>query len=67
MHAEYFPNEPIPQRGLLPLRAATTWLGLSDTRVTMRLVRDGKLKAIKIGRRIFITTQSLEKFVGVSK
>ncbi|WP_423773325.1 hypothetical protein [Bifidobacterium longum] len=33
----------------------------------MRLVRDGKLKAIKIGRRIFITTQSLEKFVGVSK
>ena len=56
MHAEYFPNEPISQRGLLPLRAATTWLGLSDTRVTMRLVR-----------RIFITTQSLEKFVGVSK
>lgn len=52
---------------LLSLKETTSLLGLRDTRVTMRLVRDGKLKAIKIGRRIFITTQSLEKFVGVSK
>lgn len=57
-----FPKEVFSLFELRPLG----W-GLSDTRVTMRLVRDGKLKAIKIGRRIFITTQSLEKFVGVSK
>lgn len=52
---------------LIPLKEATSSLGLHDTRVTMNLVREGKLKALKIGRRIFITTQSLEKFVGVSK
>lgn len=52
---------------LFPLKEATSLLGLHDTRVTMRLVRNGKLKAIKIGCRIFITTQSLEKFVGASK
>lgn len=51
-------------RRLEPLKAATKSLGLKDDRVTMRLAREGKLKALKIGNRIMITTASLDKFTG---
>ena len=51
-------------RRLEPLQAATESLGLKDTRVTMRLVREGKLKALKIGNRVMITTASLNAFTG---
>ena len=51
-------------RRLEPLQAATESLGLKDTRVTMRLVREGKLKALKIGNRVMITTESLNAFTG---
>lgn len=54
-------------RLLEPLKDATAKLGLKDTRVTMRLVREGRLVARTIGRRVFITTASLEKFAGVEK
>lgn len=56
-----------PNQGLKALKAATAWLDLRDNRVTMRLVKEGKLQAVRIGRRIFITTVSLEKFAGVKK
>ena len=52
---------PAPRRRLEPLAAATASLGLKDTRVTMRLVREGRLKAVTIGRRVFITTASLDR------
>ncbi|MBT1178611.1 helix-turn-helix domain-containing protein [Bifidobacterium vespertilionis] len=58
------PNCNTATKGLQALKAATEWLDLKDTRVTKRLVRDGKLKAIKIGNRIYITTESLNAFVG---
>lgn len=51
-------------RRLEPLKAATESLGFKDERVTMRLVREGKLEAIKIGTRVMITTASLDKFAG---
>ena len=57
----------VNNRLLVPLKEATARLGLKDTRVIMRLVREGKLTARTIGRRIFITTASLEKFAGVEK
>lgn len=60
-------QSPVKSKGLLPIKDATEWLSLHDTRVTKRLVREGKLKALTIGRRIYITTESLEKFVGVSR
>lgn len=49
---------------LEPLKAATESIGLNDTRVTMRLVREGRLKAVTVGRRVFITTKSLNEFAG---
>ncbi|OZG61652.1 hypothetical protein BMYO_0166 [Bifidobacterium myosotis] len=49
---------------LEPLKSATESLGLKDTRVTMRLVREGKLKAVKIGTRVLITSKSLNEFAG---
>ena len=52
-------------RRLEPLREATTSLGLKDTRVTMRLVREGRLKAVKIGSRVMITAASLDAFAGI--
>lgn len=51
-------------RGLMPRPAAAKWLGLKDTRVVDRLVREGRLKAVKIGNRHFVTTKSLRRFVG---
>lgn len=52
-------------RRLEPLKAATESLGFKDERVTMRLVREGKLKAVVVGKRVMITTKSLDEFVGV--
>lgn len=52
-----------PAKGLMSLKSASAWLDLRDTRVTMRLVREGKLKALTIGRRVYITTKSLNEFV----
>ncbi|MBW3092394.1 helix-turn-helix domain-containing protein [Bifidobacterium sp. 82T10] len=49
---------------LEPLKEAAESLGIKDTRVIKRLIRENKLKAIKIGNRIYITTKSLDKFVG---
>ncbi|MBW3089591.1 helix-turn-helix domain-containing protein [Bifidobacterium miconisargentati] len=49
---------------LEPLKAATESLGLKDERVTMRLVREGKLKAVRVGNRVLITTKSLDAFAG---
>lgn len=49
---------------LEPLLDATASLGLKDKRVTLRLVREGKLRAVTIGRRVFITTKSLNEFAG---
>ena len=54
-------------RGLLTLKDATTWLSLKDDRVVMRLVREGKLTARRVGRRVFITSKSLEEFAGVTE
>lgn len=51
---------------LIPLRDATGQLGFSDTRVTKRLVLEGKLDARTIGRRIMITADSLYKFAGIT-
>lgn len=51
-------------RRLEPLKSATASLGFKDDRVTLRLIREGKLKAIKVGKRIMVTTSSLDKFVG---
>lgn len=51
-------------RRLEPLKAATESLGFKDERVTMRLVREGKLKAVVVGKRVMITTKSLDEFVG---
>lgn len=50
-------------KGLMTLKDATAWLSLKDTRVTIRLVREGRLKALTIGRRVYITVKSLEAFV----
>ncbi|KAB5608076.1 hypothetical protein EHS19_02425 [Bifidobacterium jacchi] len=47
------------------LKTATESLGFKDERVTMRLVREGKLKAVMVGRRVMITTKSLDAFAGV--
>ncbi|MBW3078579.1 helix-turn-helix domain-containing protein [Bifidobacterium simiiventris] len=58
------PNANTNMKRLESLKDATHSLGLRDTRVTMRLVREGKLKAIQIGNRIMITTASLNKFAG---
>lgn len=58
------PNANTNVRRLEPLKAATESLGFRDTRVTMRLVRDGKLKAMKVGNRVMISTKSLNDFVG---
>lgn len=46
------------------LKAATESLGFKDERVTMRLVREGKLKAVRVGNRVLITTKSLDAFAG---
>lgn len=56
-------EEYVPRRRLESLKSATESLGFRDTRVTMRLVREGRLKAITIGRRVMITTKSLNEFV----
>lgn len=56
---------PFEGRGLVPLREATTWLGMRDSRVTMRLVREGQLKARKLGNRVMITSKSLRDYTGV--
>lgn len=58
------PNRNTSLNRLEPLAEATHSLGLKDTRVTMRLVREGKLRAFKISTRIYITTKSLNEFVG---
>lgn len=58
------PNGGTSMRRLEPLKEATASLGLKDDRVVKRLIRENKLKALKIGGRIYITTQSLDKFVG---
>lgn len=50
------------RRRLLTLRDATASLGLRDKKVTMRLVKAGKLRALNIGQRIYITTASLDAF-----
>lgn len=65
MPATLEPSAPIHDRGLLTLKEATAWLALKDERVVMRMVREGQLSARRIGRRVFITTASLEKFAGV--
>lgn len=62
-NAETAPSHGIEGRGLVPLREATAYLGLHDTRVTMRLVREGRLKARRIGRRTMLTARSLREFV----
>lgn len=49
---------------LEPLKAATASLGFKDTRVTMRLVREGRLKAVTVGNRVMISTKSLNEFAG---
>ncbi|KFI55264.1 hypothetical protein [Bifidobacterium callitrichos] len=58
------PNGRTSRVRLEPLKSATKSLGFTDDRVTMRLIREGKLKAIKISNRIMVTTASLDKFVG---
>lgn len=58
------PNRNTSMSRLEPLPKATHSLGLKDSRVTLRLVREGKLRALKIGNRIYITTKSLNEFVG---
>ncbi|PLS32103.1 hypothetical protein Uis1B_0196 [Bifidobacterium margollesii] len=58
------PNASTNMRRLEPLKAATESLGFHDTRVTMRLVREGKLKAVQIGKRVMISTKSLNDFAG---
>lgn len=50
-------------RRLVTLREATAWLGLKDTRVTRRLTKEGRLKAVTIGNRVMITTKSLDELV----
>lgn len=52
------------RRRLEPLGEATRSLGLKDPRVTMRLIREGRLKAVKIGNRIFVSSRSLDEFAG---
>lgn len=58
------PNSGTSMRRLEPLKEATASLGFKDERITKRLIRENKLKALKIGNRIYVTTQSLDKFVG---
>lgn len=57
-------NACLTTRGLMPRPAAAEWLGLKDVRVVDRLVREGRLKAVMIGRRHYVTCRSLSKFVG---
>ena len=67
MNATINQPNPLENKGLVPLKSATAWLGLRDTRVVLNLAREGKLTARRIGRRCYITTASLEKFAGVTE
>lgn len=58
------PNGHTSRVRLEPLKSATASLGFKDDRVTLRLIREGKLRAIKVGKRIMVTTASLDSFVG---
>lgn len=62
-HSTIDSRAPLEGRGLVPLSEATRYIGMRDSRVTMRLVREGKLRAIQLGRRVMITSSSLRDFV----
>lgn len=52
------------RRLLIPLREATYLIGCKDTRVTSRLIAEGKLKAKNQGKRVYIKASSLREYVG---
>lgn len=49
---------------LVSVRHAADLMDMKDTRVIMRLVREGRLRARKIGRRNYIVVSSLNDFCG---
>lgn len=50
----------------LSIKKAAEHLGYFPPYVT-RLIREGKLKAVKRGRQYFITPEEINKYVGVSE
>lgn len=58
---------PENNKALVTVRHAADLMDVKDTRIIMRLVREGRLRARKIGRRNFIVMSSLNDFCGLGR
>lgn len=57
-----FQSIELASKQLVTMQHAAQMLDLRDTRVVMRLVREGKIRARKIGRRNYVVVSSLRDF-----
>ena len=52
-----------PSRRLVPLPETQSKLGNLGRTTTYRLIADGELTLVKIGRRSFVTSDSLDSYI----